>query len=532
MHRIIALLLVLATSAIAADKRELWLYKATNLLVEKNVDELAALLERAHKAGYTHMMLTDSKFSRLGELDARYFKNVARVKELAEKSQIEIVPAVFPVGYSNSILSQDVNLVEALPVKSVPLVVKDGAASVADADAPVFRDGTFDDRKKWAFVDDTVVFENGTARVTDPKGGRARLSAKIKVTPWRQYHISVRIKTDNFRGSPQVKALPEKGASLCHDYLGTKAAQDWQTHHIIFNSQENTLVGIYFGTWDAQGGSLWWDDAKIEQVAFLNMPRRDGCPLAITTAAGKPLVEGRDFEPLRDPLMGMKPYAGEYDVFHTPPVLRTKLPDGTKLLASYYHAATVHDGQAMICPSEPKTMTLLRKQANDMHKLWGAKGYMMSHDEIRVLNHCAACRARNLTPGQILADNVKQCSAILREVNPGGRIYVWSDMFDPGHNAVVGPYYLVNGTLTGSWDGLPEDVIVVPWYYEQRAASLGWFANRGHKQLIAGYYDAKPERIKDWLSAAKGIPGVTGVMYTTWVNKYGDLEAFAKAAAE
>ncbi len=529
MHRIIAFL-ILTLSTIAAEPRELWLYKATNLLVEKNVDELGTLLERARGAGYTHLLLTDSKFSRLGELDARYFKNVARVKDLAAKHRIEIVPAIFPVGYSNSILSQDVNLVEALPVKNVPLVVNGGVASVVDAAVPTIRGGTFDDRKKWSFVDETVVFENGTARVTDPKDGRARLSVRIAVTPWRQYHISVRVKTENFLGSPEVKALPEKGPSLTHDYLGVKPTQDWATHHIVFNSQENTTVAIYFGTWDCKSGSLWWDDAKLEEVAFLNMPRRDGCPLVITTADGKPLVEGRDFEPLRDPVMGMSPYAGEFDVFHAPPVLRTKLPDGTKLLASYYHAATVHDGQAMICPSEPKTVALLRKQASDMHKLWGAKGVMMSHDEIRVLNHCAACRARNLTPGQIIADNVKTCVAILREVNPGGRIYVWSDMFDPNHNAIAGGYYLVNGPLTGSWDGLEKDVIILPWYFEKRAASLRFFADRGHKQVIAGYYDSKPERVKEWLAAAEGIPGVIGVMYTTWVNKYGDMEAFAKAA--
>jgi hypothetical protein len=37
---------------------------------------------------------------------------------------------------------------------------------------------------------------------------------------------------------------------------------------------------------------------------------------------------------------------------------------------------------------------------------------MMSHDEIRVANWCAACESANLTPGQLLADNVKRCIAI------------------------------------------------------------------------------------------------------------------------
>jgi hypothetical protein len=181
----------------------------------------------------------------------------------------------------------------------------------------------------------------------------------------------------------------------------------------------------------------------------------------------------------------------------------------------------------MICPSEPRTVELLRDQARRMHAAWGAKGYMMSHDEIRVLNWCAACQRRKLEPGAILGDNVRTCIRTLREVNPGGRIYVWSDMFDPHHNAVKNDYYFVRGDLTGSWEGLDQDVIIVPWYFEKRTESLKWFADRGHRQVIAGYYDGKPEQVRDWLKSARNVTGVLRVMYTTWENKYGDLEAFA-----
>jgi hypothetical protein len=227
--------------------------------------------------------------------------------------------------------------------------------------------------------------------------------------------------------------------------------------------------------------------------------------------------------------MGNSPWNGAYTVYHEPPVIRTRLPDGTRLRVSYYHVTTVHDDQAMICPSEPRTVALLRDQAQRMHRAWGARGYMMSHDEIRVFNWCAACQARGLDAGALLADNVRTCVGLLREVNPGGRIYVWSDMFDPHHNARDN-YYLVRGNLAGAWEGLDRDVIVVPWYFEQRNESLGWFAGRGHRQMIAGYYDAAPERVREWLAAAAPFPGVEGVMYTTWEQKYADLERFAVAA--
>ncbi len=530
---LLLLLSLLFSAALPCRALEKWIYVAKNLAVDTSIDEIEQLMKTGQAAGYDHMLLADSKFSRLAEMNAPYFRNVERVKALSAKYQFEIVPAVFPVGYSNDILGRDVNLIEALPVKGVPLIVQGGTAHVDDPELSKLPPD-FSDWKKWGYHDPTVVWEDGAAHIADAKGGNARVSIKLKVQPWRQYHVSVSVKSQDFKGEPEVKALASR--QLNWEKLGVKPTQDWTVHHAVFNSEENSEVTLYFGVWGSKSGALWWKEPRLEEIAFMNMPRRAGCPLVVARAPGAdgapgaPLVEGRDFEPLKDPLLGQKPWPGEYDTFHEPPALHTKLPDGTKLVASYYNAQTVYDHQAMICPSEPKTMQLLRDQAIRMHKLWGAKGYMMSHDEIRVLDWCEACQNRHLTPGQLLADNVKQCISILREVNPDGRIYVWSDMFDPNHNAVKGPYYLVNGSYDGSWDGLDKDVIILPWYYEKRAESLKFFADRGNKQVIAGYYDSKPERVVDWLNAAKTVPGsVIGVMYTTWQNRYGDLGAFAKA---
>jgi hypothetical protein len=494
--------------------------------VEKNVDALDALMRRAAKAGYSHLLLADSKFHKLGDMDARYFKAVDRVKALAAELRLEIVPALFPVGYSDGLLWHDPNLAEALPVRDARFVVKGGEARVA-ADPPVaLRGGDFADRKAWGFVDETVVFENGTARVTDPKGRNARCSQKVKVSPFRQYHVSVRVKTQDFRGEPKIAVLAGN-RGLHHANLGVQPTQDWTEHHAVFNSLDSVEVGIYLGCWDGTTGTLAWKDARLEEVGLLNLVRRDGAPFAVRTEDGKALVEGADFENTADPRMGAHPWKGAFDVWHEPPVMRTRLPDGTRLRVSYHHAITVHDGQVMICPSEPKAVELLRDEARRIHAAWRAKGYFMSHDEIRVLGWDASCARRNLSAGAILADNVKTCAAILREVNPGGAIYVWSDMFDPHHNARK-DYYLVKGDLAGSWEGLDKDVIVAAWYYEMREKSLPFFAGRGHRLLLAGYYDAPPERVTGWLDAAKAAGGAAGVMYTTWQSRYGDLERFAE----
>ena len=221
------------------------------------------------------------------------------------------------------------------------------------------------------------------------------------------------------------------------------------------------------------------------------------------------------------------PWRGGYEVWHEPPPLRTKLQDGTQLRVSFYHAITVHQGQVMICPSEPKTLDLLRDQMVRMHKAFAAKAYFLSHDEIRVLNQDQACLDRHLDAGAILADNIRACTAIARQVAPKAELYVWSDMFDPHHNATK-DYYLVRGNLAGSWLGLDKDVIIAAWYFDKRHDSLPFFAPRGHRLLLAGYYDGKPEQVLEWLDAARVVGGAKAVMYTTWQSRYGDLERFAE----
>src|SRR6266850_6693122 len=523
-----ATLVFFATSSFALER---WFYVSQNLWVDQNVTNLLALMQRASQAGYTHLLLNDSKFSRLATMDARYFQNVARIKQAATNLNLEIVPALFPVGYSNDLLFNDPNLIEGMPARDALLIVSNGVASI-QPDPPVsFPGGDFSDLSRWSWKDNNVVADNGAARVTNPNGANARIVQQLTVQPFRQYHISIQVKATNFLVAPQVLVLAGN-QTLNYNYLGVQRTQGWTTHHAVFNSLSNTTVNVYFGVWGGSTGSLWWDNAAIEEVTFLNLIRRPGAPLSIGTESGTPLVEATDFTTLTDPSMGSVPYAGVYDVYHSPPQvhLTSSLPNGTRLRASWFHAVTVYDGQAMICPSEPATLDLLRDQAQRMHAAWGARGYFMSHDEIRVLNWCAACQERGLDAGALLADNARACIGILRQVNPGGRIYVWSDMFDPHHNA-RDDYYLVRGNLAGSWEGLDKDVIIVPWYFERRTESLKFFADRGHRQVIAGYYDHKPEQLKDWLQAAEGVSGVVGVMYTTWEHNYSNLETFGQLLA-
>jgi hypothetical protein len=109
-------------------------------------------------------------------------------------------------------------------------------------------------------------------------------------------------------------------------------------------------------------------------------------------------------------------------------------------------------------------------------------------------------------------------------------------MFDPNMNAVDN-YYLVEGDLTGSWTGLPADVILMNWNLSALNTSAAWFAGLNpqqpvaHQQVIAGYYDSGngATSATTELAQVSGVPGVIGLMYTTWQDDYSQLGAFAGA---
>jgi len=111
---------LLPRAALANTPMELWLYYPNNFQANENNQKLEAIWRRAAKAGYTKILLTDSKFAKLGDLggmERQYFSNVEKAKKLAAELKIELVPTMFDIGYSNNMLWHDPNLAEGLPVK-------------------------------------------------------------------------------------------------------------------------------------------------------------------------------------------------------------------------------------------------------------------------------------------------------------------------------------------------------------------------------------------------------------------------------
>lgn len=519
------MLALLAGCAHAAEDKERWLYIPANFQVDAEAARVQVLLERAVKVGYTHALLHDSKFSRLATVTSAYRPNTSKIAATAKRVGIELVPAVFPVGYSNDLLFHDPNLAEGLPVKDALFEVKEGAARIV-ADPPVALPGTAS-RSGWDFVDDGIVPDDG-AFLSKEMRQNARMCRKIKVSPFRQYHLSVRIRTEGLSGGqPEIKVLDPAGKSLQWTSLGVKADQPWTVHDVTFNSLNSTEVGVYFGIWGGHRGAVWWKDTVVEECGPVNLLRREGAPLVVRMEDGRTLEEGIGFEPVANPRTGTDPWPGAYKPWHEAPVIRMKsVADGEKLRISYFHTHLVYDGQVCGCVAEPAFRNLLEKQAEEVVAWWGTRTHLMSHDEWRVLGWDQACTAGGKTPGRLAADNLRFCTGILRKKVPGGRILVWNDMFDPFHNAVK-DYYLVNGSLEKSWDGLLPEVEVMNWNFGKRDESLAFFSKRGNRQIIAGYYDGDLSDVDAWLASASHVEGVRGFMYTTWRQDYSRLEDVA-----
>ena len=151
-------------------------------------------------------------------------------------------------------------------------------------------------------------------------------------------------------------------------------------------------------------------------------------------------------------------------------------------------------------------------------------------DEVRMGGTCEACRGRNM--GELLGECVTKQEQIVHRYLPETQVYVWSDMFDPNHNA-HGKYYLVNGDFTGSWNHVPKDLVMAIWGGAPREKSLRFFADQGFHTIVACYYDADNlDEVKGWLQLARPMSNVRGFMYTPWQRKYSLRPAFGDLLME
>lgn len=494
---------------------------------------MIARFPKAHAAGYNGVVCS---------FDVAKEK-AADLKAAAKTNGLEIICTVMGGAHDRS-------YVEGVPVKDA-LYVAHGTSATNQPDNPtVVANGGFeastdnrftgwsyqDDIGVTTFADHDVVHEGKASlrmeNIAKNANGLCRIVQPLKLQPHRQYHISVWIKTQDLSPAiPEIKVLtgtPQECVSWQTFHVAP--TQDWKQVDLVFNSLDESAANIYLGFWGGKNGKIWWDDLKVEEIGLVNVLRRPGCPVTVRSENGTEYKEGQDFERIVDP--GFHPWIP----YHGPsPSIRltsnSRIKDGERLRVSYYHPITIYEDRINFCLSEPKIFDDWKEDVQRANELLHPAGFLMSHDEIRCMNQCAACRNMHMTAGELLAWNIHKSAAIIRQIRPDASIWVWNDMFDPMHNA-VDHYYAVNGSLAGSWKGLDRDIGIVNWHGGLMGKNCKFFSDLGLKQILSGYYDSDEDgsAIRQWQANVKDVPGVVGAMYTTWESKYDAIEPWARSA--
>ena len=519
-----------------------WFFATGTLLQDSDAERLKRLVRVAAAHGVDGMALS-ARLDRLDQQPRAYFRRLREVKNVCDSAGIEIIPVIFSAGYGGSVLAFNRNLAAGLRVENALFVAGDSLARFVP-DRPVyFVNGNFESASghrlrnfqlqdgpgRVSFIDRRIRKEGRASlrfeRLGSSPHGHGRLMQKVRVIPRRNYRISFWLKQENLRPRSsfviQIFAGNRMLTYLRPRILGT---DEWQQIRFGFNSMGFREVSVYLGTWGARGGRFWLDGLQIDEVGLLNVLRRPGTPVTVRSEQnGVVYREGRDYAPIRDPHLDFF-----YD--HEAPPIRllpgSRIRPGERLRVSFYHGAVLKDTQVSVCMSEPEVYEIWRREARRLVEVLAPKRFLLSMDEIREGGSCAACQNSGLSMAQILGNCVTKQVQILRDLQPGAEVFIWSDMLDPYHNA-HGDFFLVDGDFTGSWKFVPHDLVIVDWNYARREESLRHFSQNGFRVMAAAYYDSGSlDNPRDWLRALRKVPAAVGIMYTTWQRDYRLLPDF------
>lgn len=515
---------------------------------ESDVTNICGVLETAARHGLNGAALSCGLDSLAGK-PAAYFDRLARVKKKADELGLEIIPAAYGVGYGGAFLHHNKHLAEGLPVEGTLYVAKGGTAQFAADRPPELKNGDFETFKGnrfpgFSFHDqpgeisfaDTEVFHGGRASIRlenfqANEHGHGRVMQEVKVRPHSAYRFSLWVRTQDLSpaGSFQVSVLAGP-RNLAPRQFHLEPTQDWRKLVMIFNSFTNETIRVYAGMWGGRAGKLWLDDWAIEEAGPINILHRPGTPVKITSDDGKrTFEEGRDYAKFED---------GQFHLYRNfdRPAAGLKLPpgsrirDGDRLRIHWYQPMLIHDSQVTVCMAEPEVYAILDAESKLLGEKLHPKRVLLNFDEVRMGGTCGACRGRDMA--QLLGECTTRAAETLKRNIPGVKTLVWSDMFDPHHNA-HGNYYLVEGSFDGSWRHLPKDLQMAVWGGAAKDVSLRFFEEQGFRVLVACYYDADSlDTVKGWLDAAKVHRNITGFMYTPWQKKYGLLGGFGDLLAK
>lgn len=527
-----------ASAAVFQD-RFVWLF-GWNLGSDQNLQEMIRVVQQAGKSGLNGAVASLSQDT-LCMQPPDYFRRLAVLQQACQTNRLEFIPAIFSIGYGGGALTHNRNLAEGLPVKDALFKITGNLGLLAENTAS-FTNGGFehyqgskaaafnlqDEPGRVSFID-TEIKRSGKASVRlenfrAQRAGNGRVMQTIRVKPHRCYRVSLWVKSEDLRPGLRTTVLAS-GRELAPRTFNLPPTTDWRQITFLFNSQEHESVSVYVGVWGGNKGKLWIDDWTVDEVGPVNVLKRSGTPVVVRSEDGSTVFEeGRDYAPLQP--AAPQPYRDDHEPLPLKVLQGGRIQNGALVKVSWYHSMLIYDSQVTVCMAEPELEEIFDHEAKLLAEHLKPSKVLLNMDEVRMGGTCEACAGRNMA--ELLGSCVRRQVQAVRKYSPGTQIYVWSDMFDPHHNAKPG-YYLVKGDYTGSWNHIPKDLVIAVWGGKPRPDSLEFFAENGFSTLIGCYYDAEDlQEVQDWLDLARKTPRVRGLMYTPWLKKYELLTGFGE----
>ena len=428
-----------------------WVFSTHNLIEQSQISALETIEDTmaAHKLnGLQQNDFKNNVYSIFEGSYPQYFYNVDSLQAYSYNSNVEIIPGVFPFGWSEGILFHDPDIAEGIPTTSSFLIQSDTGTLVTDPNMILpnggfenvsngnFTGWSFYDGPGSVFVDSTTVHSGKySARCTDfttgNPSGDCRFERSVICKPFHGYHMSVWINTQNFQGEEvQLLAIGHNSAqstSLTATQFGVPATSNgWSQYNVVFNTLTYDSLYVYCGVWGGSAGTIWFDDFNIEDAGMTNVLRpKAELPTVSESGKSTSYVEGKDYATVIDSIMEQN--EGSYP-WHTSPGFKilpgSKINNGDTVQVHFIRPNPVvndatGDGSTMVCVSEDTLYPILQNQLSLVDAQYHAGKYFMSHDEIREMNWDSACTSRDLSPAALLADNVRKADSIIQEVHPG-----------------------------------------------------------------------------------------------------------------
>lgn len=522
-----------------------WFYCGERLENDKDYAKYVELIDRAAAADLNGMLFTRG-LHHYGTWSKRQKELFQKVVQHCEEKDVEIIPLVWSAGYG-SFSGRDPHFAETVPVTGV-LHCRQGDKLVLEPSGAVLKNADFENVDKarnrvsgWftdvpgtvSFVDDTVAHSGKTSvRIVQKKGvnkhGHARMWQEVKVLPHRKYKFSIWTRKEGFdpRDGGQrlqvylkgqdINSGPTTGTDLRDPTGGGK----WFQASCTFMSGEADAATIWVGMWGGPDGTVWWDDAKLEELPLTEVVRTEDVPFTVKDAkSGVVYQEGKDYL-LKD---GVKTEL-------TVPAGSAIPEGGTVLIDAWVVAHCGPKGQRTDCPANPKLIEAYRASIKEMMGALKIKKLFLDMDEFRNGGTCPRCLKRDTDMAHLFGELVTEQVKVIHEADPSITVYMWNDMVDPNHNAKE-KFWGCRGSFVGSWKYIPKDIVICIWGANEK--KVKFFEEQGFRQMIAGYYDAKNlDRDKVYIDLLNKVPNATGLMYTTWDHRYELLDDFGKLLKE